>query len=429
MIASYYFYAWWDYRFVALMAFSTLVNYFAGMIIHNSKSHAIRKFALIFSICLSLSTLFFFKYLPWLGSYITIFLMGDTKQHFISFISKIILPVGISFFTFQAMSYPIDLYKGKCNYCPSILRFSTFVSMFPQLVAGPIIRFSNIDNQLDHVNNLDHQVDFQGGMDLFFRGLIKKVIFADRIGLLIDPFFVSGAHLNFGAAWISILGYSLQIYFDFSGYSDMAIGMGKCMGFKFPDNFLAPYTSSNPSEFWKRWHITLSTWLRDYVYIPLGGNRHGKEKTLRNLMLTMLIGGLWHGASWTFVFWGFWHGLVLITHKLTPSHLRDLLPRWISILLLNLVVLIGWVFFRMKSISQAFYFLTIMLGIGRQTVTMIPWPLFIIVPIGYILHFFERYDYDYAISRGYAYAILLAFVSSWSILELGKDTPFIYFQF
>lgn len=429
LVASYIFYAYWDYRFIAIMAFITTLNYYAGHLIYRLESPRSRKFVLIVSIIMSLIPLFFFKYIPWLGSYFTVFFEGDTRNTYNSILLRIILPVGISFFTFQAMSYTIDLYNRKCSFCQSLLKFATFVSMFPQLVAGPIIRFRDIDAQLERINRLEDQVDFSRGTELFFRGLIKKVIFADQIGILIDPSFVPGAELSTQTAWISIMGYSLQIYFDFSGYSDMAIGMGRCLGFKFPVNFIAPYTASNPTEFWRRWHVTLSTWLRDYIYIPLGGNRKGRIKALFFLIITMLLGGLWHGAAWTFILWGFWHGFILIVHRITPSKIRDILPRWISIILLNLAVLIGWTFFRIPDIGQAFEFLTVMAGIGSQAESVVGWPIYVLILTGYALHFLERRDFDHPIYRGPAYAVLLAILSTWSILELGRDTPFIYFQF
>ncbi len=429
LTASYVFYAYWDYRFTALMAFTTMVNYFAGHLIHRLESHRSRKFVLIASIGLSLFPLFFFKYFPWLGSYFSVFFDGDSRSTYNFFLSSIILPVGISFFTFQAISYTVDLYKGQCTFCKSLLKFATFVSMFPQLVAGPIIRFRNIDAQLENINKLEGQVDYQRGTELFFRGLIKKVIFADQIGILIDPSFALGAPLNTELAWISILGYSLQIYFDFSGYSDMAIGMGRCLGFKFPDNFIAPYTASNPSEFWRRWHVTLSTWLRDYIYIPLGGNRKGRVNTLLYIMITMLLGGLWHGAAWTFILWGFWHGFILIVYRVTPSQIKDVIPGWISVILMNLAILIGWTFFRLPDIGQAFEFLSIMAGMGTQTASVIAWPLYILIPAGYAFHFLERRDFYFPVSRGLVYAVSLTIASTWAVLELGRDAPFIYFQF
>ncbi|MFC1822447.1 MBOAT family O-acyltransferase [Thermodesulfobacteriota bacterium] len=397
--------------------------------INFTRASPVGRYTLIASIFLSLCPLFFFKYFPWLGSYLKFFLTGTTQEKYILIISNIVLPVGISFFTFQAMSYTIDLYYGRCRYCPSLLKFAAYVSMFPQLVAGPIIRFRQIDEQLDQINQSNNRMDIRGGSDYFFRGLIKKVVFADQIGILIDPSFIPGTELSTSLAWISMLGYSLQIYFDFSGYSDMAIGIGKCLGFQFPENFKAPYTAKNPAEFWRRWHVTLSNWLRDYLYIPMGGNRKGKSKTYINLMLTMVLGGLWHGASWNFLFWGLWHGLFLCIHRITPDKIRNIFPNWLCILFLNIVVIVGWVFFRAPSIPRAFHILWVMLGFHSAPTIFIPWHLLFIIIIGFLLHFLERRDLDFPFRRNGFYATVLALLSVIAVLELGRDTPFIYFQF
>lgn len=415
------------------MAFTTFVNFAAGKIIHTGNTKMIRKTALTISIIISLGLLFFFKYFPWMGSYLTLFFDGKSNEKFQLFLSTIVLPVGISFFTFQAMSYTIDLYYKRCQFCPSLLRFATYVSMFPQLVAGPIIRFRDIDHQLFNISEFKKRVNLSSGIDLFFRGLIKKVIFADQLGSLIDPSFVAGAEISTGMAWISILGYALQIYFDFSGYSDMAIGMGKCMGFKFPDNFLAPYTSKNPAEFWRRWHISLSTWLRDYLYIPMGGNRHGEFNTLRNLLITMFLGGLWHGASFTFIIWGLIHGMMLVIHRITPSSFRQKIPSILSLLLLNLGVVLAWVFFRLPTVEQAFSFYKVLFGFSSGISLEIPRLLFLLIAAGYLFHFLERKDYENSVPQKTffraIYVVTLAMFSIFGILELGKDTPFIYFQF
>lgn len=429
LIMSYLFYAWWDYRFTGLILYTTCVNYYAGHLIHVSSADRIKKSALWGAVFLSLLPLFLFKYLPWLGGYASYFMANDSKEQYVSFLSSIILPIGISFFTFQAMSYVIDLYNQKCNYCKSLLKFATFVSMFPQLLAGPITRYRYMDEQLQNTVGIDQEADLPGGMELFFIGLIKKVLFADRIGTLINPAFAAGAELSIEFAWLSILGYTLQIYFDFSGYSDMATGIARCLGFKLPINFLAPYTSLNPTEFWRRWHISLSTWLRDYVYIPLGGNRGSKWFNMRNLFLTMVIGGVWHGAAWTFIFWGMWHGLLLVIHRLTPQHIKASLPKAISITMLNAGVIIGWVFFRSPTISDAFSFISALIGVGVVSSCFVPWAIYFLVPLGYLFHWYERKLIDNPGRPRMVYALSLALTSAWAILELGKDTPFIYFQF
>lgn len=429
LVSSCFFYASWDYRFIALLAYITLVNYFSGAFINKTDHKIKRKRILVISIVLNLLPLFFFKYLPWLGSYFTIILNHESQSSYNSFLSSILLPVGISFFTFQALTYTIGLYNRQCNYCPNILKFATYICMFPQLLSGPIVRYQDLDDQLENIGKVDKTIDILGGLELFCIGLVKKVVFADRIGSYINPVFQQGADLSPIVAWAAILGYSLQIYFDFSGYSDMAIGIGKCLGLKLPVNFLAPYTASNPSDFWRRWHISLSTWLRDYLFIPLGGSRQGSLMTLRNLMLTMFLAGIWHGANWTFVVWGIWHGVMLCTHRITPRHIREHLPGWFSIILLNIAVLIGWIFFRSSSIEQAFTFMQAMTGLKQSINATIAWPIFVIIPVGYCINFIERRMTDNPAPRRNFYTLSLALASAWAILELGNDAPFIYFQF
>ncbi|MBN2512082.1 MAG: MBOAT family protein [Sedimentisphaerales bacterium] len=429
LLASYVFYAWWDYRFVPLIAFVTVINWYAGVQMERAQTRRRKRIILAVTVAFTLLPLFFCKYYPWLGSYLESIIPASEQGRYAGFLSRIILPVGISFYTFQALSYSIDLYHGNCAFCPSLVKFSAFVSMFPQLVAGPIIRFTDIDAQLERIDKIRDEANYVEGMELFFRGLVKKVFFADRLGTLVDPAFAVNAHLDTGIAWASILGYSLQIYFDFSGYTDMAIGIGRCLGFSFPENFRAPYTARNPAEFWRRWHITLSTWLRDYLYIPLGGNRGNKFFTSRNLMITMLLGGLWHGAAWTFLFWGLWHGLLLLVHRLSPEDIRKKIPAWLAILLLNAGVIVGWVFFRVHTMRQAGDFLRAMCGFGVSMSYLIPWQLLWLIPIGYLFHFMERRYLDMPFRMKKIYALGFAMISAYTILELGRDTPFIYFQF
>lgn len=429
IIGSYIFYAWWDFRFTALLVFMTGINYLAGRRIHFARSVTTRRAAAILAVCFSLAPLFFFKYFPWLGSYARFFLEGTIKSDYNAFISNIILPVGISFFTFQALTYTIDLYLGKCDFCNDPLKFSAFVCMFPQLLAGPITRFRFLDSQLDRVHQLDDQVDYPSAMSQFFQGLIKKVLLADQLGILINPYFLPEAQLSPNLAWIAIVGYSLQIYFDFSGYSDMAIGIGRALGFALPVNFRTPYLASNPVDFWRRWHISLSTWFRDYVYIPLGGNRSGRNRTYWNLFVTMIVAGVWHGASWNFVLWGAWHGLNLVLYKIIPVRVRAFIPYWLGVLFTNLAVVIGWTFFRLHDMENIFTFLGIMFGLGPVAHVTIPWLLFLLLPVGIASHFFEKNERLDLLRTSYTYAILLCGLSVFGILELGRDTPFIYFQF
>ncbi|MBL7048845.1 MAG: MBOAT family protein [Nitrospira sp.] len=429
LLSSCLFYAWWDFRFLALLAYIIVINFTAGNYIYGLENQKTKKQVLIISIILSLLPLVVFKYLPWLGGYASVLLESESRVAYDSLLSSIILPLGISFFTFQALTYTIGLYNNKCSHCASIVKFSVYVSMFPQLMSGPIVRYQDLDDQLENIGDLRNKIDLKGGVELFFIGLIKKIIIADRIGMYINPIFQPGADLSATVAWLAVMGYSLQLYFDFSGYSDMAIGIGRCMGIKLPDNFRAPYTASNPSDFWRRWHISLSTWLRDYLFIPLGGSWKGNVITYRNLIITMFLAGVWHGANWTFICWGIWHGLMLCVYRATPAHIKKRMPVWFSVLLLNIAVLIGWTFFRTTSVEHAFEFFNAMLGFRYSAGAAIAWPIYFMIPLGYMIHYFERRISDKPVKLGWSYAVLLAGASAWAILELGKDAPFIYFQF
>lgn len=346
LVASYYFYAYWDYRFCGLLVLSTVVDFFVAKAIQSSADDRTRRFLLWTSLCVNLGVLGFFKYFnffiesarPLLES---IGLSGGTLS--------IILPVGISFYTFQTLSYTIDVYRGKLKATESLLDFALYVAFFPQLVAGPIVRARELLPQLAMVPRWSKRRCY-GGAQQMLRGAVKKVLLADRLGEMVDVVF-AGPELYSGVTvWIAVIAYAGQIYYDFSGYSDIAIGAAKMLGYRFPANFRHPYLATSIADFWHRWHITLSRWLRDYLYISLGGNRGTSVATYRNLLITMTLGGLWHGAAWTFVLWGIWHGAVLaferyfrIVVKLRPWFL----VRWGTTML---IVLVGWVLFRSSDL-------------------------------------------------------------------------------
>jgi alginate O-acetyltransferase complex protein AlgI len=265
---------------------------------------------------------------------------------------EVVLPAGISFYTFQTLAYIIDVWRGQAPAERNVIRFAGFVSFFPHLVAGPLTRHYQLIPQLTRIARTGISPAWREGVLLFSVGLCKKVLIADRLGNLIDPLLAPPLALDASQAWLGLLGYAFQIYFDFSGYSDMAIGLGRLFGIELPQNFNSPYKAASPSDFWRRWHMTLSLWLRDYLYIPLGGNRCSPARRRFNLMATMVLGGLWHGANWTFAAWGIWHGLLLVGHHACPSWDRRLSPAGQRNLTFLLVTL-GWVFFRAETFGHA----------------------------------------------------------------------------
>lgn len=345
LMASLFFYAWGEPKYIYLIVFSILANYFFGLKVDvNSKSN--KKSWLLISIIFNISLLIIFKYAD--------FLFG---------IKGIRLPLGISFFTFQTMSYVIDVYREDARVQRNISDLALYISLFPQLVAGPIVRYRTVDQQ---INNREHSLNkFAEGVNRFVFGLSKKVILANQLALIADGVFIKNiADLSILESWIGIISYTLQIYFDFSGYSDMAIGLGKFFGFDFLENFNYPYISQSVSEFWRRWHISLGSWFRDYVYIPLGGNRVSKIRFYMNLFIVWFLTGLWHGANWTFVIWGLYYGVLIILEKAFLEKILKRLPKTLRHIYLLFIVLIGWIFFRADSIGQGVGFIKVMIGLG-----------------------------------------------------------------
>jgi alginate O-acetyltransferase complex protein AlgI len=364
LVMSYFFYGWWNPWFVLLMFFATVVNFACGHIIaSNPDDRRRRKTALTISVVVSLSTLGFFKYFMFfennLNSMLGVF--GASALPVI----QITLPVGISFFIFQSLSYPIDVYRGESPPVRNFIDFACFVALFPQLIAGPIVRYNTIADQLV---KRDHTMErFASGVALFILGFAKKILLANQIGGAADAVFAAEAPVMLDA-WFGVVAYAFQIYFDFSAYSDMAIGLGRMFGFEFPRNFNAPYLSDSITDFWRRWHISLSTFLRDYLYIPLGGNRHGERRTYINLAIVMLLGGLWHGANWTFILWGAFHGGLLAFERwMGKKSLYAKMPRPLRVGLTFVLVLFSWVLFRAVDIQSAGAYFAALLGLNQPT--------------------------------------------------------------
>ncbi len=360
LIASYVFYAWWDARFLLLVLASTVLDYVLGIAIDARAEPAARHRLMTLSVVANLGFLGFFKYSNFLLDSGAALLAG-LGFRFATAPLHIILPVGISFYVFKTMSYTIDVYRGEQGAERDLLRFATFVAFFPELVAGPIVRASRLLPQLRH----DHRFDGErllSGLQLILTGYVLKVVIADSLAPLVDQCFGQPAAHNALSLLIGVYFYAFQIYCDFSGYSAIAIGVARTLGFDFGINFDRPYFSRSFSEFWTRWHISLSSWLRDYLYISLGGNRGGRWPTCRNLMLTMLLGGLWHGANWTFVMWGGLHGCYLVVQRLVGGPADHLIRRcrvpsalWNAFLVLLVFHLtcLGWILFRSKSLDVA----------------------------------------------------------------------------
>lgn len=346
---SYLFYAWWRVDFLLLFVAVTVFNWGIGMAIarHGARTAGAKRW-MLFGVAADLAVLGYFKYANFGVDSFNTLVAGFGMEPFA--LAQVILPIGISFYTFESISYVVDVYRGDCKPTRSAIDFAAFVALFPHLIAGPVFRYKDLDEQL---RARSHTVDkFAEGSLRFMQGFIKKVIIADSIAPLADQGFAL-ADPTTADAWLAALAYTAQLYFDFSGYSDMAIGLALMMGFRFMENFNQPYSAQSITEFWRRWHISLSNWLRDYLYVPLGGNRHGTLRTYVNLFLTMLLGGLWHGANVTFVIWGAWHGAWLAVERalgVAPVPQRFRVWRWAPTFL---IVILGWVMFRATTVDGA----------------------------------------------------------------------------
>lgn len=358
LLSSYLFYGWWDWRFLSLILLSSMTDYWVGLQLEKTKDERKRKAWLGLSIIVNLGILCTFKYFNFFaGALQDLLSQFGITAHWTTL--QVILPVGISFYTFQTLSYTIDIYRKKIKATRAIIPFFAFVAFFPQLVAGPIERATNLLPQFDKLRQFDYALAVSGAR-LVLYGLFKKVVIADRLAPMVDLVFAEPGASQGAVVMVATLAFALQIYCDFSGYSDIAIGTARMLGFRLMDNFKTPYFSTSFREFWRRWHISLSTWFRDYVYIPLGGNRRALPRVYLNIMLTFLLSGLWHGANYTFIFWGFLHGLFLLVEFSNRQfgRIRWSLPDFFKRLLVFTVVCLGWIFFRASSIHDAFYLIS-----------------------------------------------------------------------
>lgn len=442
LAASYFFYANWDWRFLGLIFLLTLVNFVAGPRIEHATSPASKKAWLIFSLAVSLGILGFFKYFHFFAGNL-VALAQSVGWHLSEPTLRIILPVGISFYTFQSISYVIDIYRGQLSPTRSFIEFATFVAFFPQLVAGPIVRASEFVHQLQHERRFS-TTDLESGLERFLLGLFKKLFVADTLGVyLVDPVFANPDSYTAAAHWLALLAYTIQIYADFSGYSSMAIGSARMLGFSIPENFAFPYLSLNASEFWRRWHMTMSRFFRDYVYIGLGGNRKGMKRSMVNVAATTSVSGLWHGAGWTFVVWGWLHGAYVVTYQ-TWRHFKKKFglmrssPLLISIIAAWIVTQAGvgfsWILFRAADFGTFWkYTKGLFTSYGSETV-----PVNFLILIAFVAvvvdHFagwlLERNPNIVAriptLARATAYATMIIFLF---LTRPETVSPYIYFQF
>jgi alginate O-acetyltransferase complex protein AlgI len=436
-VFSYVFYGWWNWRFVFLLFFATTLDYVFGLAIHRSNVPRVRRVYIVASVIMNLTLLGFFKYFmfasrslaevcAWLGTSYPSALLA----------LKITLPVGISFYTFQSLSYTIDIYRNQAKPTRNFMDFACYVSMFPQLVAGPIVRYTHIETQL-HTPFFSAERIY-AGFQFVILGLSKKVLLADSASILANALFDS-PNLAAASGWDAVLGvlaYAVQIYFDFSGYSDMAIGLGYFVGYEFPINFNSPYKSTSIAEFWRRWHITLSTWLRDYLYIPLGGSRHGTGKTYRNLALTMLLGGLWHGASWHYVVWGAYHGVLLAIERAQRGrNVLQKIPRLVQGMMTFALVNVGWVLFRAPDLPSALVTLGKVFGSNYRTVDVMnvvnAQVGLAAIGMGLVLAFFFRNTWEIGREAKWwkTLGLLMLFILCIGFLFGAVSHPFLYYQF
>lgn len=364
IVASLLFYAWGESKFFGILILSIVFNYFCGRLIHAAGKTRRGAGLLVLAITVDLAFLVVFKY----GGFLTWSIVNPFFR-LVGLPPMVIqwphLPIGISFYTFHALSYLIDIYRGSAEVQRNLGTTALYITLFPQLVAGPIVRYKEIASQFIQRNV--SLADFAAGIQRFAIGLGKKMLIANSVAITADQVFsLPGNQLTAAVAWLGVIAYTLQIYFDFSGYSDMAIGLARMFGFRFPENFGYPYISQSVQEFWRRWHISLSSWFRDYLYIPLGGNRRSGPRTYLNLLIVFFLCGLWHGASWTFVIWGLYHGAFLVLERLGLGARLTKWPRLLRLGYTLLVVMIGWVFFRADSVSQAGAIIAAMFGFASQ---------------------------------------------------------------
>ena len=432
LAASIIFYAWGEPRYLAIMLLTILINYAGAIAVEKFNSH--KKFWLISTIVVDLGLLIYFKYFN--------FIIDNINNLFHAHISAldVIMPIGISFYTFQALSYVIDVFRGDCKAQKDVYKLALYICLFPQLIAGPIVKYHDVAEQIE-----DREVNFDKvntGVKRFIIGLSKKMLIANTLGAIADKIFTQPAD-TFSplVAWLGSISYTLQLYYDFSGYSDMAIGLGLIFGFQFMENFNYPYISKSITEFWRRWHISLSTWFKQYLYIPLGGNRISKNRTYINLGIVFLLTGVWHGASWNFVFWGLWNGFFIIFEKMTGWHNdTDKVPvKILKHIYTIFVFVLGWVMFRADNMTYAWTYLKNMFGlvpVHDITYTMMYYVdnveiVTLLAGILCAMPIFKNMIYveNKAAKLAVNVWLMVLFILSSAAIAASTYNPFIYFRF
>lgn len=434
LIASYFFYSFLDFKLLPILLFSTSLNYFFGYLIHQSQNRK-SKF-LTLGVLFNLSILGFYKYFDFFIENLNLVthIFGHSKEILQPF--DLILPLGISFYTFQGISFLVDLKNKKIEQMPNVLDFSLIICFFPHLIAGPIVRAAEILPQFQNPVD-DRKVDYLKLSGIFIIGLFKKVIISNYIATdIVDPVFQNLENHSGLDLWLALYGYAIQIYCDFSAYSDMAIAVAGLLGYEFPENFNQPYQSESLSDFWRRWHISLSSWLRDYVYIPMGGSKVSNILNARNLMLTMILGGVWHGASWNFIVWGTIHGIALVFEKMIQIHLPSLkINRWMKKLIVFHIVCFAWIFFRLEQFQEAVTYIQKMFIFSEITITK--YFSILCICLGMMMNFISLprqsvYNgFILRICKLPAMQVAIYFCIFYLIISLSPNqiSPFIYFRF
>lgn len=433
LIASLLFYAWGGPNYLAIMLLNILINYTGALYIDRSVSH--KKTFLTLTVVVNLGILIYFKYCSFLIDNINGLLSYDLP------LLEVIMPIGISFYTFQAMSYVIDVYRGEVKAQRNIYKLALYISLFPQLVAGPIVKYHDVNHQIDNRTVNFRKVTY--GVKRFIIGLSKKMLLANTLGAVADKIFSQPVEqFDSATAWIGAVAYALQLFYDFSGYSDMAIGLGYIFGFKFLENFNYPYISRSITEFWRRWHISLSTWFKEYLYIPLGGNRISPARTYVNLFIVFLATGIWHGASWNFVIWGLWNGLFIIMERITNWHKKDgPVIRFIQHSYTIFIFLIGWVMFRAPNMTYAWDYLKNMFGfISKHTLShdfiyyvdhieLLAFGVAVLCSMPLFTKMLTLSDKHVVLKSLINVWLIVLFILSTALIASSTYNPFIYFRF
>jgi D-alanyl-lipoteichoic acid acyltransferase DltB (MBOAT superfamily) len=434
IVASLVFYGLWDWRFIPLLLATTLTDWVAGRYLATSEADGAsrrRKLILAAAVIINLAFLGYFKYRGFFIDQLdgVLGLVGaDADLPAV----KLLLPIGISFYTFAGISYAVDMYRGQYRPAKSVIHYLAWVTLFPYILAGPIIRYGHVGEQLESAHQRFRWALLGTGLFFLAMGAAKKILVADMMAPYVNELFTHTAHLGLWSGWAAALGYTLQLYFDFSGYSDMAVGVALMIGLRFPQNFDSPYKAVNPSDFWRRWHMTLSGWLRDYLFIPLGGSRGTTWFTVRNLMITFLLGGLWHGPAWTFVFWGLLWGFYQSVHVVAKKY--GFAPRWVWLnrILTFLAAVVAWVFFRASSLRGAKNVLESMVGLqgvsGEGILPVAPL-LAAFIAGGLLWVNLLPNTWEIQPRPKLRYALILGILLAASLLALSKPSPFLYVQF